>query len=229
MITEMALKIGNRERAFHSYEHKFGSNPNLVSGTQTIWTQGGSYPWNAFNTAGPLTLQSTNALDIFDVRIYGLDSNWELQEEVITLTGTTPVVTTKSWKRVYRGVAYQTNAGTITASIAGSVVLHIEEGKGQTLMCVYTVPSGYRAFGVQFTVGVGKGGDAEFQMFTRNNDAQTEAFRVRAQLELYESTFTQTYAVPVLLKERTDIDLKAVTSGNNFPATGSFDLILHKV
>ena len=228
MLSNYSLDIATKREADYTYEHKFGVNPNLVAGSQSIWTQGGLYPWDVLDTAGTLTGVSTSASDTLTATLYGLDENWNLQTEEVTFTGTSSFTTTKTWKRVYRLTCNDTNIGVLTFSRSGSVVLHVEAGKAQTLMSVYTVPAGYRCFGLQFTAGIGKGGDASFQMMVRDNYNASD-FRVRGEIELYQSTFTQTYAVPVPLMQKSDIDFRAITSGNNFPATGSFDLLLQKI
>jgi len=230
MIGSYSLDIARKAERDYTFEHKFGANPNLISGTQTVWTEGGDYPWSALDSSQILYIKSS-AADTGSLTVYGLDNNYILQEETVTLTGTTAVATQNTFKRIYRMVYSDSavNAGTITAhtvSGSGTVVGHMEAETSQTLMCVYTVPANTRAYLTQFTVGIGKGGDAEFKLFIRDFGA---AFRIRAQLELYETTFTQTYSVPFYLPPKMDIELRATTSGNNFPATGSFDLILDPI
>ena len=231
MIGSYGLDSARGAERDYSLEHKFGANPNLVSGSQTIWTQGGNYPWSALDNPQILYLKSTSASDTGSLTVYGLDADYVLQEETVTLTGTTAVATQNTFKRIYRMI-YSDGAGNVgaltasTVSGTGTVVAHILAGDSQTLMCVYTVPANTRAYGCQYTVGIGKGGDASFKLYTR---AFNGTFRIRGQVELYQSTFTQTYAVPSYLPPKTDIDLKAVTGGNNFPATGSFDLILDPI
>ena len=228
MIGGYGLDIARGAERNYVFEHKFGANPNLTSGTSTVWTQGGLYPWAALDDPQILYIISTSTSDTGSLTVYGLDSNYVLQTETVTMTGTVAVPTQNTFKRIYRMIYADgaTNVGTITArtiSGTGTVVGHMRPGTAQTLMCIYTVPANTLAYGCQFTAGVGKGGDAEFQLFTRDFGS---AFRIRAQVELYEQTFTQTYSAPFQLPPKMDIDFRATTSGNNFKATGSFDLIL---
>lgn len=211
-----------------TFEHKFGANRNLISGAQTIWTQGGLYPWSALDNPQTLYIISTSTSDTGTLEIIGLDNNYLLLSETVTLTGQTAIATQNQFKRVFRMISNTTNAGVITArtiSETGTVVAHMEAGTSQTLMAVYTIPATVNAYGTQFTAGIGKGGDATFTPYVRELGG---AFRIRGELELYESTFTQTYTVPVPIGPKADIDFRATTSGNNFPATASFDLILYK-
>jgi hypothetical protein len=211
-----------------TFEHKFGANRNLTSGTQSIWTQGGLYPWSALDNPQTLYLISTSTSDTASIEIIGLDNNYLPLSETVTLTGTAAKATQNQFKRVFRMVYSATNAGTITArtvSGTGTVVAHMEVGTSQTLMAVYTVPANVNAYGTQFTVGIGKGGDASFKSYVRDFGG---AFRIRGEIELYQNTFTQTYSVPIPIGPKSDIDFRATTSGNNFPATASFDLIFYK-
>ena len=211
-----------------TFEHKFGSNRNLVSGTQSIWTQGGLYPWSALDNPQILYIISTSTSDTGTLEVIGLDANYLPLSETVTLTGQTAKATQNQFKRVFRMISNTTNVGVITArtiSGTGTVVAHMEAETSQTLMAVYTIPATFNAYGTQFTVGVGKGGDATFKPYVRELGG---AFRIRAEVELYENTFTQTYTVPVPVGPKADIDFRATTSGNNFPATASFDLILYK-
>ena len=211
-----------------TFEHKFGANRNLVSGTQTIWTQGGLYPWSVLDNPQTLYVISTSTSDTGTLEIIGLDSNYLPLSETVTLTGQTATATQNQFKRVFRMISNSTNAGVITArtiSGTGTVVAHMEAGASQTLMSVYTIPATVNAYGAQFTVGVGKGGDATFTPYIREFGG---AFRIRGELELYQNTFTQTYTVPIPIGPKADIDFRVSTSGNNFPATASFDLILYK-
>lgn len=213
-----------------TFEHKFGANRNLVSGTQSIWTQGGLYPWSALDNPQILYLVSTSTSDTGSIQVVGLDNNYLPLTETVTLTGTTAKATQNQFKRVFRMIYTHTthNVGVITArtvSGTGTVVAHMEATMCQTLMAVYTIPANVNAYGTQFTVGIGKGGDASFRPYVRDFGG---AFRVRGELELYQNTFTQTYTVPIPLGPKSDIDFRAVTTGNNFPATASFDLIFYK-
>lgn len=211
-----------------TFEHKFGVNRNLVSGSQTVWTQGGLYPWSALDNPQTLYIISTSTLDTGTLQVIGLDANYLPLTETVTLTGQVAKATQNQFKRVFRMVATTTNVGTITArtvSGTGTVVAHMEAGRAQTLMAVYTIPATVNAYGTQFTVGVGKGGDASFSPYVREFGG---AFRIRGEVELYQQTFTQTYTVPIPLGPKADIDIRALTSSNNFPATASFDLINYK-
>ncbi len=235
MIGLYGLDIARGAERDYIGEHKFGSNPNLVSGSQSIWTQGGLYPWSQFD-AGARTLYiiSTSASDTASIEIFGLNANWELQSETLQMAGLTAVPTTKTYRRIYRMIYDHSasNAGIISArtlSGTGTVEANITAGTAQTLMAVYTVPKGYNAYLCQVTVGIGKGGDASFRLYTRDNYYGASYFNIKSDVNLYQTTISQDYTVPLRIKQQTDMDFRALTTGNNFSATASFDLILDRI
>jgi len=235
MIGRYGLDIARAAERDYTFEHKFGSNPNLTAGNQTIWTQGGMYPWAALDgDAQTLYIVSTSASDLDTIEIFGLDNNWELQTDTVTMTGQTAVPTNVPFKRIYRMIYDHTaqNVGTITArtvSGAGTVVAHIGVGVAQTLASIYTIPSGYNGYLCKYTAGVGKGGDSNFRIYVRYNHYGVSTFNVKSDVNLYQTTISQDYTVPLKLIQKTDIDFRALTTGNNFSATASFDIILDKI
>ena len=137
----------------------FGHNEDIDSGTlpETLIPWGGLYSFPA--AAGTISIVSASANDTSNgtgartLTIQGLDSNWDIQEVVYTLNGTTPVVTTETWMRVNKvhtttvgsgGV----NAGTITFTHSNTTALcaQINAGEGCSHACVYSVPNNYSLF-----------------------------------------------------------------------------------
>jgi len=235
MIGRYGLDIARAAERDYTFEHKFGSNPNLTSGSQSIWCQGGLYPWAALDgVAQTLYIKSTSASDTSTLEVLGLDDNWELQTDTITMTGLTAVTTNVPFKRIYRMIydSGATNVGVITThtvSGTGTVVAHIRAGVGQTLMAVYTIPAGYNGYLCKYTAGIGKGGDSNFRIYVRDNHYGSSSFNIKSDINLYETTVSQDYTVPLRFIQKTDIDFRALTTGNNFSATASFDLILDKI
>lgn len=87
------------------------------------------------------------------VRVEGLNATGDWTEEVITLNGTTPVVTTSTWLRVVRAYIVAagsgaTNAGAITVkhnTTTANVFAVIKAGRGMSMNAVFTVPAGKTA------------------------------------------------------------------------------------
>ena len=214
-------------------EHKFGENTGLTSVSyESVWSAGGLYPWSEFD-GGAVTLYliSTSTSDTAEVDIIGLDANLLPQEETITLTGTTAVVSTKQFRRVFRLTYKDTvNAGTVTArtvSGTGTVVAQIDANNGQSTMAVYTVPKNTKGYLTTITVGTGKNDDATVKVMCRSYGDTN--FRILNQVKSFQSTTVQEFPVPLFLIPGTDIDVQAISQAANSACIVNFDIILDKV
>ena len=78
----------------------FGQNPAVAGTLEDIWAYGGRHTEIA--TAAALKVSSSSGSDTFDVKICGLDADWNWQEVTQTLAGQTEttVGTTETWIRV---------------------------------------------------------------------------------------------------------------------------------
>jgi len=105
--------------------NKFGYNEDIDTGKESIWSPGGIFV--PIVTARTLSVVSTSTADddggtgANSIIIYGIDADWKAQTVVVTLDGTTPVVTTETWMGINRMSIYVSgsggvNAGTITAT-----------------------------------------------------------------------------------------------------------------
>lgn len=137
---------------------KFAEIENLsTSSDEDIWDAGGIL--SLLSSAETMSIASTSANDTLGgsgaqiILIDGLDNDYNLIQEVINLSGTTPVVTVNSYIRVHRlRVVFsgtgKTNAGVITAtaSTAATTQAQILAGKSITRMSHFTIPNGYTGF-----------------------------------------------------------------------------------
>ena len=227
------LAIAKGESNDYSGVHKFGAVPAMsVNTTGTIWDVNDTlYPWSAFNTAGVLNIPAVNAADNgHSVKVFGLDENFNPIEEDFTLSSTATVTGTKTFSRVYRAYYYDStsNVGDISVLRGATTVLRIKAGKAQTLMAIYTVPAGYTAYLTQGTASIKYGGDASIEMFVRYF-GQT-SFRIGHAGEVAGTGMPYNYkfTVPIVIPEKSDIDIRASVRSNNSKVTAAFDMILVK-
>jgi len=216
---------------YWSHIHKFGSTS--AGGTGSIWSYGGLYPWSALDNPQTLYVSSTvGDGDDGSVELQGLDENWNLLTETVSLSGSpSETTTTNTFRRIFRMRYSATNVGSITArtvSHAGTVVAEIEPTKSQTLMAVYTVPAGRSGYLLNYTAGVGKGDDTNIELFIR--EKQTEAFRIKSEATLFQNYHRQEFSIPLELPPKSDIDFRSTASGGagNSICTLNFDLVLHQ-
>jgi len=141
------LQVSRNQIMGHTNVQLFGYSANVGSTTLgPLWEglslSGGAYVYPG--SALQMTLVSTNNADTQIVQVQGLDINYNLLSEYVTLTGTTPVTTVNSYFRI-NGlyITNGVNAGAITCKNSTNLYAQINAGIGQTQMSLYTVPNGY--------------------------------------------------------------------------------------
>lgn len=206
---------------------KAGFNPTFAGNVEeSFWTHSELYPWSAWNAGGTLSCTSASASDTGTLTLVGLNSStWAEQTETITLNGTTPVVTTNSFIRLnnifYNGST--TNVGEIHVYRNGTAVGHITANTGISQGAQYTIPAGYTGYMMQGIANIGKGNDGTGTFRYRING---QSFQTAMTFLLYQSTFSYTFAVPLRLPEKTDLDVLMTASNANTPASCEYSMIL---
>lgn len=207
---------------------KTGFNSAFGNGTEeSFWTHSVIYPWSGWGAGGTLSCYSASASDTGSLIITGLNSTtWATQTETITLNGTTPVVTTGSFIRInsirYNGSS-AANVGEIHLERNGTTVGHIAAGDGIGQGAQYTVPAGYTAYVMQGTANIGKGQDGTGYFKYRLYGG---SFNRAMTFLLYQSTFDYTFAVPLQLPEKTDLDVTMIAANAGTAASCEYSILL---
>lgn len=137
----------------------YGINADVTT-AEDIWNQGGTYAAPA--TAEVVNVVSGSANDdgapagtgARTIRLYGVDSNYDLATEDITMNGTTNVASATSWWHIYKMLVLTvgsggTNAGAITATSAAAgtpVLCSIAASAGVSKSTVFLVPRNTNAY-----------------------------------------------------------------------------------
>ena len=110
---------------------KAGYNPTIGATEESLWGASVIYPWSSWGAGGTLSCVSADAGDTGQLQITGLrTSDWTQITETVTLTGTTPVVTSNSFIRI-NNLHYgdgSTNAGAISVNRGATTVGYIIAG-----------------------------------------------------------------------------------------------------
>jgi len=216
-----------------SHINKFGYNSAVGTSYETITDLGTN---NLPTSAAVVSMVSASSADdegstgAEKVEIQGLDANYNLQTEEVTMNGTSAVTTTGTFLRVFRMRVTQAgtgevNAGNITASIGGSDVALILADQGQTLMAVYTVPKGKRAYLIKFQGSLSKNQEANFQLRAKVNGG---AWNVKGLWGTFAESVNYEYPVPLEFDEETDIQIRG-KAGATSEMGAIFDLVLMDV
>tara|TARA_Y100000004_G_C8845854_1_gene382510 strand:- start:74 stop:787 length:714 start_codon:yes stop_codon:yes gene_type:complete len=208
--------------------HKFGLNTAVGTSFETIWDGNNTYTYPS--SAGTATATSSDTDDnTGTVEIQGLDSNYDLATETLTIGGSAG---STSFIRVFRAIMKtantgNTNVGTISITVSSTTVAQIRATYGQTLMCVYTVPRKYNAYLMQLDVGSSKDLENEIR-FIQKEINNGNVWSTKAFITTRGGFIEKNYAVPVVIPEKTDVELIAKASATS-AVSGGFELILEKI
>lgn len=252
-VRSIPMEISKGNLADHSTVHKFGTAPDFDTGdgTVSIWDAADDgVAWQQMKATYSTTadidrVSSTSGSDTFDVEIQGLDTNYDLVTQTITLTGQTPANLTTSLIRVFRmkNVGSADNVGSIfcfvnVATTAGvpdtpaNIRAVIRPLNNQTLMAIYTVPNGKTAYMRQFfaaTAGANKSANYTIDLVARPFG---QVFQIKHKTALEQggtTNFQHIYVEPVVFTAKTDIELRVTLATNTITAAdigGGFDLVL---
>jgi len=207
---------------------KFGYNGSVGTSFETIWDGGGDYTF--ISSAGTATATSSDTDDnTGTVEIQGLDSNYDLATETLTIGGS---ASSTSFIRVFRAKMINANTGdanvgTITITVSSTTVAQIQPTYGQTLMSVYTVPRKYQAYLVQMDIGSSK--DLENEIILRIKGIDNgNSWNTRSFLTTRGGFVEKNFAVPEIIGPKTDIEMRAKSSATSSVSSG-FELILEKI
>ena len=209
--------------------HKFGLNTAVGTSFETIWDGNNTYTYPSSAGTATVTSSNTSADNAGTVEVEGLDANYDVATETITIGGSAG---STSFIRVYRAVMKTANTGNanvgdITITVSSTAVAKIQAGYGQSLMCVYTVPRNYIAYLMQIDIGSSKNLENEIRFITKEI-SNGNVWRTKAFITTRGGFIEKNYVVPIKLTEKTDIELVAKASATSSVSAG-FELVLEKV
>lgn len=225
--------------------YKFGYNPDVNGDEETVWEQGGDYPW--LDSAVTMFVSSTSVNDTSGgsgantILIQGLDENYVEIEETITLNGQTQVTTQLSYLRVYRafvtlagssgtsgGIIYIGSSGATGGVPNGTVYANLSIGN-QTQIAAYTVPAGHTLYldEINITAALSLANKRVNASF-HTRDFGSNVFRTRFINVLQSSQLKQLFKYPQDFAEKTDVEIRVSTNTSNNPIAASFQGVLIK-
>lgn len=220
----LAVQIGSVNR--FSGIQKFGLNTAVGGSFETIWDGNNTYTYPSSAGTATVTSSDTSADNDGTVEVEGLDANYDVAKETITIGGSAG---STSFIRVYRVVMKtantgNANVGVITVTVSSTTVAKIQAGYAQTLMCVYTVPRNHIAYLMQIDVGSSKDLENEIRFITKEV-ANGDVWNTKAFITTRGGFIEKNFAIPVKIEEKTDIELIAKASSNS-SISGGFELVL---
>mgnify|MGYP003643878706 CR=1 FL=1 len=247
---ESGLAIAKDDVVGHSFIHKFGRAPDFDSGDGdvTIWdgandalTNEMQYNYSA--TAIIDSLVSSDSGDTQAIEVQGLDSNYALTTQTITITGQTRKALDTNLIRVIRLV----NVG--STDIAGNVYCYedtaltagvpidttkiravIIDGSNQTEMAVYTVPAGKTGYLRQWFAS--SSGAKKTTNYLTKLKARPfgQVFQLKHSSSIADAApYIHSYIEPEAFAEKTDIEMTASITDTGITeaaVSAGFDIVL---
>ena len=220
-------------------QHKFGHNGDVGATLETLWGEGGIYVYPA-----AATIMQVSSSDVDDdlggsgattISILGMDANYNEQTEDVILDGQSQVPTAKAYLRVYRmkvltAGASLWNEGTIyigtgapTTGKPSTVYGLIEPFQNQTLMALYTIPTGFRGYVVQtlFTSSVAK--QVACGLYARPEGG---VFNIQEYTSLISGDVRMPHTTTSVFEPHTDIEARASAGGAGGDVSCQFEVVL---
>lgn len=219
--------------------NKFGKNSDIgTAASEDIWDYGGIYQ---FSSTADITKIISSAADTVDIEIQGLNSNYELTVQEVTLSGTTFITLTTPLIRIFRmknigatdltgGVYVVTSTATHTGGIPDNstdVRAYINGSNNQTLMAIYTVPAGKTAYLTRLQTKLGRtiSASASMELLVR---PEGKVFQIKRAYQINNTdSDIREYDPYLKIDEKSDIIVRNSTvSANNVIIIAEFDMIL---
>jgi len=238
------LQVSRGQIAYHEFIHKFGYNPSIGAADETVWSEGGLYVYPT--SASTMYISSSSAADTAagtgarTATVYGLDADFEQISVTVSLNGQTGVQLNGAlnWYRVNRivvntagsgganaGVLYVGTEATPSGGVPTNKYATVAIGDNQTLMCLWTVPVGYTAYLHQKDVSASSSA-GKFAIFTLVTRPDGGVFNVKDRVTLANNSTSIPYWNPIVLTEKTDIEVRAIADsvGGTITASATLDI-----
>ena len=199
------LAIAKGESNDYSARNIFGYNSTVGTSYIPLWENNTVYTY----PTQPLTMTVTSnvADNGVQVRIIGLDGDYNVITEVVTLA--VSVATTQQFFRINDVVTISGNAANdITISNGGITYAKVRGGDGKNQASIYTVPAGHSLYLVRIDAFCATAAQNNRQIFFRNLACLPSGVKLRVAETSFLETMNIQRQVPFRYNEKTDIEFQ---------------------
>jgi hypothetical protein len=206
--------------------NKFGYNPAIPTNAfETVWDGSNLYTYISTASTATVTSSNTAADNGGTVKVSGLDANYNLVDEVLTIGGAAGSI---NFYRVFRvellsSTTADTNVGTLTVTVDSIAAAIVSPERGQTLMALYTIPAGKKGYIVQLDIASSASGEIDVTLLTRNGSSNVWA--TKEFLTIRGGFNEKNFILPLEVNEKTDIEVRAKSSATAAISSG-FEMIV---
>lgn len=203
------LQVARGQIDGHSTVNIYGYQPAVATTFIPVWENATDY---TFPVSAITMYISGTAGDTAKITIVGLDANYAIISEVVTMDGATPVATTKQYLRI-NSMFVSAGSATNPAGIvylknqAGNVTYaQINAGVGRTQAAIYTVPAGFTYFLQRVNIYTSLNGN-NFVTYQNKTIAPNGVVQLTQQAA-FPTTYEARRIMPRPILEKTDIVLQ---------------------
>lgn len=247
------LSIAEGNVSGKSFIHKFGFATDFDSGDGivTVWDGAndglfaGSPPMSyTYSSSADIdTISSSDNGDTQTIEIIGLDSNFDEVMQDIILTGQTDAILETALIRIYRmvnrgnsdlsGVVYlRTNGSGQSGGVptnANTSRSIINNGNNQTLMAIYTIPSGKTGYMRSWYASLAGAKKTSVHIIHLDARPFGEVFQLKhvsSLVAIGTTNIQHVYVEPEIFLEKTDIEMQANSDEDQASISAGFDIVL---
>jgi hypothetical protein len=198
---------------------QMGITPETMT---TVWGATGLYPWTTFTgTGAKIYIKSvTNDPKVQgkSVTIEGLDSNYDILIETVTLHATdttTPVSTVNNFYRTNKMYLSGANTNSLPhdynielryGSSSGTIIGQMNAPWGRGQNCFYTVPRGYEGFVLSINGNSGKADEITSSLWFHPYGG---TWTLQKSFKFISGMFDHNFRTPLRISEKSDVEIRA--------------------
>jgi hypothetical protein len=190
----------------------FGFNIELGATYRPLWEVASTYTYPTSNTA--MGIKSTVGGDSCTIRVIGLDSNYDIISENVSVSGTSNTSLSTSFYRINDmiTIAGTTPTGTVTLTGGSTIYGQINPNTGRNQASIFTVPRGYKFYLNRLSAFCATASLNNRTLFFRNRviSPQGVEFNVAETTFLEQMNIDRQY--PFVYDEKYDIQLQGKAS-----------------
>jgi hypothetical protein len=196
-----------------------GNSPATMS---TVWGGTGLYPWTTFTGTGDKlfikSLTNDPKVQGKSVTIEGLDSNYDVIEEAVTLHASNTMIAVSSVNNFYRinriylsgnntnELPHDYDIEVRYGSASGTLLSLFDAPWGRGQNCIYTVPRGYEAFVLSINGNSGKMDEITSSLWFHPYGG---TWTLQKSFKFISGTFDHNFRTPLRITEKSDIEIRA--------------------
>lgn len=212
-----------------------GCNDDITTSNEDIWNVGGVQTYLSAPSTFSVVSSSVNDISAGtganNVRLEGLDGSFNEISETIGMNGTTPVISSNSYIRMFDAIvtsagSTESNEGVITFDSTAPVLVQgqIQIGINRSQTFQYTVPAAKTALLTRLSLSAGNNDQMGFTVFIRPSGG---VFTEEIFIQIIGTPFEYNFSPYLVVPQMSDIRIFGIRLTGTGPTRGTAQLQLY--